>query len=166
MGQLSQGSGRGPVREHGPRDCCLVCRSPLSEVSTVTWDAILVTVDGFGFGTLTGELCMKNVHCHTDRASWDAILVTVALLEPFCGKVRTVTQCRLGEGGGGGGSANREPGSYMHVHIFCLCVMSVCLCTQAALLVQVFDASVSITPITPPPPPPPYLSIILLGLEI
>ena len=67
----------GPVREHGPRDCCLVCRSPLSEVSTVTWDAILVTVDGFGFGTLTGESCLKNVHRHTDRASWDAILVTV-----------------------------------------------------------------------------------------
>ena len=41
MGQLSQGSG---VGEHGPRDCCLVCRSPLSEVSTVTWDAILATV--------------------------------------------------------------------------------------------------------------------------
>ena len=33
---------------------------------------------GFGFGTLTGESCLKNVHCHTDP------------------------QFRLGEGGGGG----------------------------------------------------------------
>ena len=55
-------------------------------MSTVTWDAILVTVDGFGFGTLTGESCLKNVHCHTDRASWDAIVTVSAW-----------------EGGGGGG---------------------------------------------------------------
>ena len=53
-------------------------------MSAVTWDAILVTVDGFGFGTLTGESCLKNVHCHTDRASWDAILVTVVAVEPSC----------------------------------------------------------------------------------
>ena len=98
--QLQQGcngsavTGIGPVREHGPRDCCLVCRSPLSEVSTVTWGAILVTVDGSGFGTLTGESCLKNVHCHTDRASWDAILVTVL--------------------GGGGG---RRTGSYIYIYI-------------------------------------------------
>ena len=37
-------------------------------MSTVTWDAILVTVDGFGFGTLTGESCLKNVHSHTVSA--------------------------------------------------------------------------------------------------
>ena len=40
---------------------------------------------------------------------------------PHVGKVCTVTQFRLGEGGGGdtiggGGSANREPGSYIHYH--------------------------------------------------
>ena len=56
---------------------------------------------GFGFGTLTGESCLKNVHCHTDP------------------------QFRLGEGGGGGGiplggggSANREPGSYIYIYIY------------------------------------------------
>ena len=66
------------------------------EVSTVTWDTILVTVDGLGFGTLTGESCLKNVH-------WDAILVTVvAFWSPHVEKVCTVTQIRLGEGGGGG----------------------------------------------------------------
>ena len=69
-------------------------------MSTVTWDAILVTVDGFGFGTLTGESCLKNVHCHTDRASW--ILVTVRFWSPHVEKVCTVTQFRLWEGGGGG----------------------------------------------------------------
>ncbi len=37
-----------------------------------------MTVDGFGFGTLTGESCLKNVHCHTDRASWDAIVTVSA----------------------------------------------------------------------------------------
>ena len=95
-------------------------------MSTVTWDAILVTVDGFGFGTLTGESCLKNVHCHTDRASWDAILVTVVA---FGALMCTVTQFRLGEGGGGGyhggggGSANREPGSYIYIYIYeCVCV--------------------------------------------
>ena len=51
-----------------------------------------MTVDGFGFGTLTAESCLKNVHCHTDRACWDAILVTV---------VAFGAQFRLGEGGGG-----------------------------------------------------------------
>ena len=55
-----------------------------------------MTVDGFGFGTLTGESCLKNVHCHTDRDSnrfWS----------PHVAKVCTVTQFRLGEGGWGGG---------------------------------------------------------------
>ena len=42
-------------------------------MSTVTWDAVLVTVDGFGFGTLPGESCLthgsepscgKSVHSH------------------------------------------------------------------------------------------------------
>ena len=120
-------TGMGPVREHGPRDCCLVCRSPLSEVSTVTWDAILVTVDGFGFGTLTGESCLKNVHCHTDRASWDAILVTVvafgALMWKKCAQSHSFGLGRVGGGGdtigaGGGGSANREPGSYIYIYIY------------------------------------------------
>ena len=125
MGQLSQGIG--PVREHGPRDCCLVCRSPLSEVSTVTWDAILVTVDGFGFGTLTAESCLKNVHCHTDHGS--GVLGrdprdSCRFWSPHAEKVCTVTQFRLGEGGGGGGDTigggggrrteNRDiPGSYI-----------------------------------------------------
>ena len=62
-----------------------------------------MTVNGFGFGTLTGESCVKNVHCHTDRASWDAILVTVRFWSPHVENVCTVTQIRLGEGGGGGG---------------------------------------------------------------
>ena len=62
-----------------------------------------MTVNGFGLGTLTGESCLKNVHCHTDRASWDAILVTVVRFwSPHVENVCTVTQIRLGEGGGGG----------------------------------------------------------------
>ena len=69
-------------------------------MSTVTWDAILVTVDGFGFGTLTGESCLKNVHCHTDRASWDAILVTSvafgALMWENCAQSRSFGLGRVG----------------------------------------------------------------------
>ena len=79
-----------------------------------------MTVNGFGFGTLTGESCLKNVHCHTDRASWDAILVTVvafgALMWKTCAQSHRFGLGRVGGGGyhwGGGGSANREPGSYM-----------------------------------------------------
>ena len=64
-----------------------------------------MTVDGFGFGTLTGESCLKNVHCHTDRASWDAILVTV--VASGVEKVCTVTQ--LGGGGYHGGGGVGEP---------------------------------------------------------
>ena len=81
-------------------------------MSTVTWDEILVTVDGFGFGTLTGESCLKIVHCHTDRASWDAILVTVvafgALMWEKCAQSHSFG---LGRGGGyhwGGGGVG-EP---------------------------------------------------------
>ena len=90
-------------------------------MSTVTWDAILVTVDGFGFGTLTGESCLKNVHCHTDRASWDAILATNvafgALTWKKCAQSHSFGLGRVGGDiiWGGGGSANREPGSYMHI---------------------------------------------------
>ena len=80
-----------------------------------------MTVDGFGFGTLTGESCLKNVHCHTDRASWGAILVTVvafgALMWEKCAQSHSFGLGRVGGGGdtigGGGGSANREPGSCM-----------------------------------------------------
>ena len=84
-------------------------------MSTVTRDAILVTVDGFGFGALTGESCLKNVHCHTDRASWDAILVTVAafgaLMWETCAQSHRFGLGRVRGGGdtiGGGGSANRD----------------------------------------------------------
>ena len=103
MGQLSQGSG--PVREHGPRGLlpCL-SESSFGKCLQSHGTRFLVTVDGFGFGTLTGESCLKIVHCHTDRASWDAILVTVVAFGALMwGKVCTVTQFRLGEGAGGGG---------------------------------------------------------------
>ena len=98
-----------------------------------------MTVDGFGFGTLTGESCLKNVHCHTDRASWDAILVTViafgALMWKKCAQSH---RFGLGRGRGdtiGGGSANREPGSYIHIHIYIyiyrhllrVCIFSICI---------------------------------------
>ena len=86
-------------------------------MSTVTWDAILVTVDGFGFGTLTGESCLKNVHCHTDRASWDAILVTVvafgALMWKKCAQSHNFGLGRVGGGGGyhwGGGVGEPRTG--------------------------------------------------------
>ena len=115
-------TGIGPVRKHGPRDCCLVCQSPLSEVSTVTWAAILVTVDGFGFGTLTGESCLKNVHGHTDRASWDAILVTVvafgALMWEKCAQSHSFGLGRVGGGGEGdtiGGKRVGEPRTRDHI---------------------------------------------------
>ena len=94
-------------------------RNPLSEVSTVTWDGILVTVDGFGFGTLTGQSCLKNVHCHTDRASWDTILVTVVAFGALMWKV---VQIRLGEGGGrgiplgGGGGRRTENRDHIYYH--------------------------------------------------
>ena len=78
-----------------------------------------MTVDGFGFGTLAGESCLKNVHCHTDRVSWDAILVTVvafgALMWKKCAQSHRFGLGRVGGGDTiGGGSANREPGSYMY----------------------------------------------------
>ena len=63
-----------------------------------------MTVDGFGFGTLTGESCLKNVHCHTDRVSWDAILVTVfafgALMWKKCAQSHSFGLGRVGGGGG------------------------------------------------------------------
>ena len=71
-----------------------------------------MTVDGFGFGTLTGKSCLKTVHCHTDRAPWDAILVTVvafgALMWTKCAQSHRFGLGRVGGGdtiGGGGGSA-------------------------------------------------------------
>ena len=117
MGQLSQGSGLSgnTVRVTAALFVGVLFRKCL----TVTWDAILVTVDGFGFGTLTGESCLKNVHCHTDRASWDAILLTVVAFGAFMWKsVHSHTVSALGKWGGGiplggGGSVNREPGSYI-----------------------------------------------------
>ena len=75
-----------------------------------------MTVDGFGFGTLTGESCLKNVHCHTDRASWDAILVTVAafgaLMWKTCAQSHRFGLGRVGGGdtigGGGRRTENRD----------------------------------------------------------
>ena len=61
-----------------------------------------MTVDGFGFGTLTGESCLKNVHCHTDRASWDAILVTVVAFGALMWKTCAQSH-RFGLGRVGGG---------------------------------------------------------------
>ena len=62
-----------------------------------------MTVDGFGFGTLTGESCLKNVHCHTDRASGRDPRDSCRFWSPHVENVCTVTQIRLGEGGVGGG---------------------------------------------------------------
>ena len=84
-----------------------------------------MTVDGFGFGTLTGESCLKNVHCHTVRASWDAILVTVVALGalmPSCGKrVHSHTDSAWGGWGGGdtiGGGGVGEPRTgIIHIYI-------------------------------------------------
>ena len=71
-----------------------------------------MTVDGFGFGTLTGESCLKNVHCHTDRASWGAILVTVvafgALMWKTCAQSHRFGLGRVGGGGYHGGGVG-EP---------------------------------------------------------
>ena len=75
MGQLSQRSG---LSENRVLVTVALFRNPhvgvvfLWEVSTVTriervWDAILVTVDGFG--DLTCESCKQNLYCHTDRRS-------------------------------------------------------------------------------------------------
>ena len=102
-----------------------------------------MTVDGFGFGTLTGESCLKNVHCHTDRASWGAILVTVvafgALMWEKCAQSHSFGLGRVGGGGyhwGGGGSANREPGSYLHNPGFevCLFVFQTCSFSQIVIV--------------------------------
>ena len=83
-----------------------------------------MTVDGFGFGTLTGESCLKNVHCHTDRASWDAILVTVvafgALMWEKCAQSHSFGLGRVGGGiplGGGVG----EPRTGIIYMYFCHC---------------------------------------------
>ena len=66
---------------------------------------------------------MKNVHCHTDRASWDAILVTIvafgALMWKTCAQSHRFGLGRVGGGDTiGGGSANREPGSYIYIYIY------------------------------------------------
>ena len=93
-----------------------------------------MTVDGFGFGTLTGESCLKNVHCHTDRASWDAILVTVvafgALMWKTCAQSHRFGLGRVG----GGGAANREPGSYIYIYID----VCVCVCAQMCVCVYIY----------------------------
>ena len=87
-----------------------------------------MTVDGFGFGTLTGESCLKNVHCHTDRASWDAILVTVvafgALMWKTCAQSHRFGLGRVGGGGdtiGGGGVGEPRTGIIYNV-VVSLCV--------------------------------------------
>ena len=64
-------------------------------------------IDGFGFGTLTGESCLKNVHCRTDRASWDVTVVAFgALMWKTCAQSHRFGLGRVGGGGdtiGGGG---------------------------------------------------------------
>ena len=75
-------------------------------------------VDGFGFGTLAGESCLKNVHCHTDRASWDAILVTQS--HSFgLGRVGG-GGIPLGGGGGGGGGRRTENRDHIYIYIYIL----------------------------------------------
>ena len=115
MGQLSQGSGLSGNTVRGT--AALFVGVLFREVSTVTWDAILVTVDGFGFGTLTGESCLKNVHCHTDRASWDAILVTVVAFGALMWDLG-----RVGGGGGiplgGGGGRRTENRDHIYIYIY------------------------------------------------
>ena len=59
MGQLSQGSRR-------ELPCLFFGKCPQTGIGRV-WDAILVTVDGFG--GLTCESCRQNLYCHTDPAS-------------------------------------------------------------------------------------------------
>ena len=78
-----------------------------------------MTVDGFGFGTLTGESCLKNVRCHTDRASWDAILVTVVAFGALMWKT-CVQSHRFGLGGCGGGGGRRTE-NRDHIYV-CVCV--------------------------------------------
>ena len=80
-----------------------------------------MTVDGFGFGTLTGESCLKN-DCHTDRASWDAILVTVvafgALMCKTCAQSHRFGLGRVGGGGipwGGVGGVGEPRTGIIHV---------------------------------------------------
>ena len=82
-----------------------------------------MTVNGFGFGTLTGESCLKNVHCHTDRASWDAILVTVvafgALMWKTCAQSHRFGLGRVGGGGiplGGGGGRRTENRDHIYIY--------------------------------------------------
>ena len=83
-----------------------------------------MTVDGFGFGTLTGESCLKNVHCHTDRASWGAILVTVvafgALMWEKCAQSHSFGLGRVGGGGIplGGGGRRTENRDHIYIYIF------------------------------------------------
>ena len=78
-----------------------------------------MTVDGFGFGTLTGESCLKNVHCHTDRASWDAILVTVVAFGALMWK-KCAQSHRFGLGSGGGiplgGGRRTENREYIYIY--------------------------------------------------
>ena len=77
-----------------------------------------MTVDGFGFGTLTGESCLKNVHCHTDRASWDAILVTVVAFGALMWK-KCAQSHRFGLGRVGGGVGRRtENRDHIYIYIF------------------------------------------------
>ena len=82
-----------------------------------------MTVDGFGFGTLTGESCLKNVHCHTDRASWDAILVTVVAFGALMWKTSAQSHRfglgRMGGGGGyhwGGGGVGEPRTGIIYIH--------------------------------------------------
>ena len=114
-----------------------------------------MTVDGFGFGTDTEESCLKNVHCHTDRASWDAILVTVVAFGALnAEKVCTVTQIRLGEGGvkwgggdtiGGGGGGRRTENwdhicmyTYTYIHISIYTRIHVYICTYIRIYIYKF----------------------------
>ena len=83
-----------------------------------------MTVNGFGFGTLTGESCVKNVHCHTDRASSDAILVTVvafgALMWKTCAQSHRFGLGRVGGGGipwGGGVGEPRTGIIYIYISV-------------------------------------------------
>ena len=109
MGQLSQGSGLSgnTVRVTAALFVGVLFRKCLQSHGTRL---------GFGLGTLTGESCLKNVHCHTDRASWDAILVTVvafgALMWKKCAQSHSFGLGRVGGGiplgGGGRRTENRD----------------------------------------------------------
>ena len=77
-----------------------------------------MTVDGFGFGTLTGESCLKNVHCHTDRASWDAILVT---MWKKCAQSHSFGLGRVGGGDTIGGRGGRRTENRDHICV-CMCI--------------------------------------------